>query len=70
MTTPADYPWSSYPAYATGHPGIIALTRTPSYEALGLTPTVRQDAYRRFVETPQPYDRAIQRKLSAVTAYA
>lgn len=64
------YPWSSYRAYANGEPVPIPVTATPLYEALGPTPAVRQHAYRRFVGTPQPYDRSMRRKLERVTAYA
>ena len=66
-----DYLWSSYRAYATPHqPTPIPVSATPMYEALGATPTARQQAYRAFVETPQPYDRSMRRKLQLVTSYA
>ncbi len=67
---PGDYSWSSYPAYATSQAGLLPLISTPGYEALGATLATRQTAYQRFVETPQPYDRAMRRKLERVTAYA
>ena len=65
-----DYPWSSYPSYVSGQPAPISLTPTPTYEALGTMAAARQQVYRRFVETPQPYDRSMRRKLHLATAYA
>ena len=40
------------------------------YEALGSTLPARQQAYRTFVETPQPYDRSMRQKLQRVSVYA
>lgn len=65
-----DYPWSSYQAYAAAAGSPIPLTPTPVYDALGVLPGDRQAVYRRFVETPQPYDRSIRQRLQHVTAYA
>ena len=66
----ADDRWSSYRTYTGGHPSPIPLSPTPMYEALGPLPAARQQAYRTFVETPQPYDRSMRQKLQRVTAYA
>ena len=64
------YPWSSYHVYARNQPAPIPISPTPMYEALGSTPAARQQAYRAFVETPQPYDRSMRQKLQRVTTYA
>ena len=63
-------PWSSYRSYRSGQSSPRLLTPTPMYEALGVTVPARQQAYRAFVETPQPYDRSMRQKLQRVTAYA
>ena len=70
VTRLQDYLWSSYRVYATDQLTPIPVTPTPMYEALGPAPIARQQAYRVFVETPQPYDRSMRQKLQRVTAYA
>ena len=70
VTRLQDYLWSSYRAYAADQPTPIPVTPTPMYEALGPTSIARQQAYRAFVETPQPYDRSMRQKLQRVTVYA
>jgi len=70
VTVLEDYPWSSYRYYVNGQPSALPLAPTPPYDALGSSPAARQRAYRQFVETPQPYDRSMRRKLTLVTAYA
>ena len=65
-----DYLWSSYPFYVRATSSPIPLKPTPVYEALGATAAARQQAYRAFVATPQPYDRSMRRKLQLVTVYA
>lgn len=45
---PANYPWSSYRAYAEGKPDAL-LTRNPLYEGLGRTTAERQLRYREFI---------------------
>lgn len=63
------YAWSSYRFYAKGTPVALAVTPTPLYEALGRSASARQQAYRDFVDTPQPYDQSMRRKLQLVTTY-
>ena len=70
VTSLEEYPWSSYRYYVTGQLGPLPLVPTPVYEALGATALQRQQAYRRFVETPHPSDRAVRRTLERVAAYA
>ncbi len=70
VSTLEGYSWSSYHAYVSDHSSPIPLMPTPLYEALGPTLTVRRQAYRAFVATPQPYDRSMRQKLQHVTAYA
>jgi len=70
INTLTDYRWSSYAHYVSGQPALLALTPTPTYETLGATTRERQQAYRRFVETPQPYDRSMRRTLQRATTYA
>ncbi len=54
----AQYRWSSYGYYALGKPALLPLTPTPVYQALGgPTPAARRQAYREFVQLPQPSDR-------------
>ena len=64
------FPWSSYGAYAAGQASPLPLHPTPVYIALGTEPAARHQCYRRFVETPQPYDKSMRRNLRAVTSYA
>ena len=66
----SEYPWSSYRFYTAGEFVPLPLTPTPCYLALGSTATVRQARYRHFVDTPQPYDKSMRRKLRLVTSYA
>lgn len=47
---PAEYPWSSYRANALGEANRL-LVPHPMYEALGETPTQRQQAYRKLFNT-------------------
>lgn len=70
VTTLVEYPWSSYTAYISDRIPHIPVTPTAMYEALGSTLSARQQAYRTFVETPQPYDRSMRQKLQTVTTYA
>lgn len=65
-----EYPWSSYPHYALGAPAPVPLTPPPTYDALADTALSRQQAYRRWVETAQPFDRSMRRTLQTATAYA
>ena len=65
-----QYPWSSFCFYITGSPTPVPLYATPMYEALGRTRKTRRNAYRTFVETPQPYDHSMRQKLEKVAAYA
>ena len=67
---PEDDPWSRYRSYVSGQTPPLRVTPSPTYEALGPTPPIRQHAYRRFVEIPQPDDRSMRRTLHLVTAYA
>jgi len=70
VTTLAEYPWSSYTAYISDRRPPIPVTPTPLYAGLGPTPSKRREAYRVFVDTPQPYDRSMRQKLQRVTTYA
>jgi putative transposase len=45
VTTPGDYPWSSWRAHADGVESPL-LTEYPEYRTLGTTPAERQEAYR------------------------
>ena len=63
----ADYLWSSYPWYASGRSREVVLTPSPSYLAMGETPQARQAAYRPYVSTTRPYDRAMSQHLSEAT---
>lgn len=47
INDPAQYPWSSYHAYATGRDHALII-KQPLYQAMGRSPAERQQAYRRF----------------------
>jgi putative transposase len=49
----ADYPWSSYPAHALGHPDPL-LSELPEWDDLGITPAGRSRAWRAKVRAALP----------------
>ena len=62
VTDPRDYPWSSYPYYASGQPNAL-LDEDPYYAQLGSIPAARQAAYREFVRVEPPYDTMLDTQL-------
>ena len=62
VTALSDYPWSSYPFYASGTPNPL-LTEDPYYVQLGATPSRRQAAYQDFVRIESPYAPMLDKEL-------
>ncbi len=55
-----DYAWSSFRYYAESVPDTI-VTPDPLYTELGRTERERQDEYRKYVETPRPYEKILDK---------
>ena len=57
----ANYPWSSYPAYAHGKKDPIIRVMNPLYLELSENIQKRQQQYIEYVTKPRPYDDIIDR---------